>query len=90
MWFYRLQPTPPVPKTPEPDAAAAVNVREIRRTYDRAVKLPRELVEELARVRTRAQQVWQEAKAANDFPRFRPWLEKLVASPVVEERLQLA
>ena len=29
--------------------AAAVNVREIRRGYDRAVKLPKELVEELAR-----------------------------------------
>src|SRR5205809_2839658 len=28
----------------------AVNVREIRRTYDRAVKLPKELVEEIARV----------------------------------------
>ena len=34
--------------------AAAVNVREIRRAYDRAVKLPKELVEELARVTTRA------------------------------------
>ena len=31
---------------------AAVNVREIRRAYDRAVKLPNELVEELARVTT--------------------------------------
>jgi carboxypeptidase Taq len=56
----------------------AVNVREVRRQYDRAVKLPRELVEELARVTTRAQQVWQEAKAANDFAAFRPWLEKVV------------
>src|SRR2546429_9471511 len=30
-----------------PDSDAAVNVREIRRTYDRAVKLPKELVEEM-------------------------------------------
>jgi carboxypeptidase Taq len=56
----------------------AVNVREIRRTYNRAVKLPKELVEELARVTTRAQQVWQEARQANDFAGFRPWLEKIV------------
>src|SRR5437016_10553805 len=30
------------------EGVAAVNIREIRRTYDRAVKLPDELVEELA------------------------------------------
>src|SRR5439155_13003588 len=60
------------------DSVPAVNVREIRRTYDRAVKLPDELVEELARTTTRAQQVWQEARQANDFAAFRPWLEKIV------------
>src|SRR5436309_859295 len=37
-----------------PDEDAAANVREIRRGYDRAVKVPKELVEELARVTTRA------------------------------------
>src|SRR5439155_22021000 len=52
---------------------------EIRRSYDRSVKLPSDLVEELARTTTRAQQVWQEARAANDFAAFRPWLEKIVA-----------
>jgi carboxypeptidase Taq len=62
-----------------PESPEAINVREIRRTYDRAVKLPKELVEELARVTTRAQQVWQEARAKNDFPFFQPWLEKIVA-----------
>lgn len=62
-----------------PDGTMTVNVREIRRLYNRAVKLPKSLVEELARVTTQAQQEWQEARAANDFPRFRPWLEKIVA-----------
>jgi carboxypeptidase Taq len=56
-----------------------VNVREIRRVYDRAVKVPKELVEELARTTTRAQQVWQEARQKDDFVVFRPWLEKIVA-----------
>src|SRR5207302_3692215 len=56
----------------------AANVREIRRSYERLVKLPKELVEELARVTTRAQQVWQEARAADDFAAFQPWLEKIV------------
>jgi carboxypeptidase Taq len=60
------------------ESVPTVNVREIRRTYDRAVKIPKELVEELARVTTRAQQVWQEARQANDFKAFQPWLEKIV------------
>jgi carboxypeptidase Taq len=62
----------------DPEAAEAINVRETRRTYDRAVKVPKELVEELARVTTRAQQVWQEARGRNDFPAFQPWLETIV------------
>ncbi len=61
------------------DDDAAVNVREIRRVYDRAVKMPARLVEELARTTTRAQNVWQEARKNNDFPAFAPWLDKLVS-----------
>lgn len=56
----------------------AANVREIRRTYDRAVKLPPQLVEELARVTTLAQRHWADARAASDFSKFLPWLEKIV------------
>ncbi len=62
----------------EADSVTAVNVREIRRSYDRAVKLPKELVEELARVTTRAKQVWQEARKAKVFAPFQSWLEKIV------------
>ena len=75
----RLAAVESSPLVSEPDGPLAANVREIRRGYDRAVKLPPELVEELARTTTRAQQVWQEARAANDFAAFRPWLEKIVA-----------
>src|SRR5262249_28913750 len=49
------------------------------RRYRRQTRLPRALVEELANTTSLAQQEWQAAKAANDFPRFRPWLEKVVA-----------
>jgi carboxypeptidase Taq len=63
----------------DPESAAAVNVREVRRAYDRAVKLPKELVAELARVTTHAQQVWQRARQDNDFAAFRPWLAQVVA-----------
>jgi carboxypeptidase Taq len=66
------------PLSGNPSSETAANIREMRRQYDRAVKLPGELVEELARVTSRAQQIWQEARKANDFPAFRPWLEKIV------------
>ncbi|MFN4261489.1 MAG: carboxypeptidase M32 [Gemmataceae bacterium] len=56
----------------------AANVRELRRGYDRAVKMPKELVVEIARVTTRAQQVWQEARQADDYGMFQPWLEKII------------
>lgn len=55
-----------------------VNVRECRRDYDRATKLPAELVEELASVASTAQHEWAEARKASDFARFRPWLERIV------------
>jgi carboxypeptidase Taq len=67
------------PLVSDPESDAAANVREVRRAYDRAVKLPRELVAELARVTSQAQQVWQQARRDNDFPLFRPWLERVVA-----------
>ena len=51
----------------DPEVAAAVNVREIRRSYDRQTKLPRTLVEELARTTTLAQQEWVAARQKNDF-----------------------
>ncbi len=70
-----IESSPPQWQT---DDVRAVNVREIRRNYDRAVKLPKELVEELARITTRAQQVWQEARQASDFKAFAPWLDKIV------------
>jgi len=54
------------------------NVREIRRSYERAIRVPARLVEELARTTTQAQQVWVEARAASDFRRFLPWLEKIL------------
>ena len=62
----------------DPDSAEAVNVRELRRAYDRRVRLPRTLVEELARTTSMAQSEWVAARAASDFGRFRPWLEKII------------
>ena len=51
----------------EPGSPAAVNIRELRRSYDRRVRLPRALVEELARTTSLAQPEWVAARAASDF-----------------------
>jgi len=61
-----------------PGSVEAANVREWRRQYDRSTKLPRALVEEIARATTVAQGEWVAARAASDFARFRPWLEAIV------------
>jgi carboxypeptidase Taq len=60
-------------------SATAANIREARRDYDRATKLPRRLVEELSRVGTLGQQAWVEARKQSNFAHFLPWLEKIVA-----------
>jgi carboxypeptidase Taq len=57
----------------------AVNVRALRREYDRFVRLPRTLVQDVARTTALAQKAWASARAAADFTRFRPWLERIVA-----------
>ena len=62
----------------DPYSEAAVNVRELRRDYDRAIKLPRSLVEELARVATISQQVWREAREESDYALFQPHLTKIL------------
>jgi len=61
-------------KSPE-----AVNVRELRREYDRERRLPRRLVEETARVTALASQIWSEARRDNDFMAFAPWLDRIFA-----------
>lgn len=59
------------------DSPRARNVREARRAFDKATKLPSGLVAELARVGSQSQQVWKEAREKNDFAMFAPWLERM-------------
>ncbi|HWR82285.1 MAG TPA: carboxypeptidase M32 [Candidatus Deferrimicrobium sp.] len=60
------------------DTPEAANIREIRHQYDKQTKLPKELVEELSKTTTLAQQEWTLARKNNDFKHFLPWLEKLL------------
>lgn len=54
-------------------------IREARRGYDRSTKLPRTLVEELARVQAASFESWRRARANNDFASFAPWLSRTIA-----------
>lgn len=63
---------------PARDPDVAVNLREIRRTWQRHARLPRTLVEELARTTTLAQQEWTRARQDADFAPFAPWLSRIL------------
>jgi len=54
-------------------------VREAQRNYDRSTKLPRKLVEEMARVQASSFEAWRRAREHNDFTSFAPWLSRTVA-----------
>jgi carboxypeptidase Taq len=63
----------------DPHSDAGTTVRRLKREYDRKVKLPQALVEELTRTGVLGQQAWEKARRDDDFASFRPWLEKTVA-----------
>ena len=60
------------------ESGEAANVREWRRRYDRATKIPTRLVEKFQRVRTHAREAWRQAREQSDFSLFKPHLKKLV------------
>ena len=60
------------------DADASVNVRELRRSYDRATKIPASLVEEMTKTAVLGHQAWIDARKKSDFPTFKPWLGKML------------
>ena len=47
----------------DPESPEAVNLRHLRRDFDRETRLPRQLVEEMARVSASASQAWAEVSA---------------------------
>jgi len=60
------------------DAVATANVRETRRCYEKAIRVPSDLVEEIARITALAQGQWAEARADNNFGAFAPTLDTIV------------
>ena len=56
------------------DEVARAVLRHVRRSHDRAAKVPAALAAEIARTTSLAQGVWAEARAADDFASFVPML----------------
>jgi carboxypeptidase Taq len=67
------------PLAADPESDSAVNIRQTRREYTRATKLPTSLVAEMAKTEVLSQQAWSQAKRADDFAAFKPWLDKILA-----------
>lgn len=60
------------------DLWGRASLREFRRQYDKARRLPESLVRELAETTSLASQHWVRAREASDFQLFQPWLEKVL------------
>ncbi len=56
----------------------AAIVREVRRQYERQVRVPGELVETIKRTTAEAHPVWERARQTDDFDRFAPKLEEII------------
>jgi carboxypeptidase Taq len=60
------------------DSNEASLVRVVARDYEKARKVPSELVAEFARVSALAYEAWTKAREESDFSVFQPHLEKIV------------
>ncbi|RPG77320.1 MAG: carboxypeptidase M32 [Euryarchaeota archaeon TMED248] len=54
------------------------NVKEIKRRFEKASKLPSEFVAEFAKTKSEALLAWQQARSESNFDLFKPKLQKLI------------
>jgi carboxypeptidase Taq len=67
-----------LPEEEDPQFFQQAFLRVVGRNYERAVKIPRRLVTDIAQTASRAQAAWIKAREADDFTLFQPHLEKSV------------
>lgn len=75
LWLTSLLETP---LAADRHSETGTNIHRLKREYDRKIKLPQALVEELARTTSLSERAWEAARRDNDFAVFRPWLEKVL------------
>lgn len=63
--------------TPTDEREIAI-LREVRKDYDRTLKVPAELGAEIAKVTSMSQGIWAEARANNDVAAFLPTFEHVI------------
>ena len=56
----------------------ATNIREWRRLYDRATRVPASLVEKFQRICSLANEAWRRARERSEFKIFKPHLQKIL------------
>lgn len=54
-------------------------VEECKKEYERNKKIPAEEYKEFVVLQSKAESVWEDARAASDFDMFKPYLERIVA-----------
>jgi carboxypeptidase Taq len=74
-WLAEVEAMGPFPDSLSP---VAVNVREWRRAYDKAVKIPEDLAVALARATSESESAWEQARPRNDWEGFLPHLKKVL------------
>ena len=57
---------------------SATTIRQVRREYDKLVRVPQTLVEELSRVSVLGQQAWVRARKDDNFQILQPLLEQMI------------
>jgi len=73
-WLTQLADSP---LARDPHSPAGATIRQLKRQYDRQVKLPQKLVEELAKAASIGQHAWEQARAKDDYELFAPHLAKM-------------
>ncbi len=63
----------------DPDSNEARLVKVTRKDYEKLVKVPNAWVAEFAQMTTMAHQTWEAAREEDDFSKFQPDLEKIIA-----------
>jgi carboxypeptidase Taq len=61
----------------DPHSDAGATIRHLKRQYDKRIKLPQSLVEELTRASVLGQQAWVKARQDDDYRSFVPHVEKI-------------
>ena len=61
-----------------PDSFERCLVRVLKRNFDKESRIPASLVREMAETSANAHHAWAAAREASDFPRFAPFLERLL------------